>query len=52
MDKVKKFVNSSLFKAACAGAIGALLLAESHPLYGGVALGLGLREALLAFKQS
>ena len=50
MDKVKSVIGSPLFKAACCGAIGLALIAESHPLYAGIAFGFGLREFLLAFK--
>jgi len=50
MDKIKKVINSSLFKAGCAGLIGLALIAESHPLYAGISIGLGVREFLLAFK--
>tara|TARA_R100001463_G_scaffold130732_1_gene190298 strand:- start:1147 stop:1305 length:159 start_codon:yes stop_codon:yes gene_type:complete len=50
MEKVKSVIGSPLFKAACCGAIGLALIAESHPLYAGIAFGFGLREFLLAFK--
>ena len=50
MEKVKSIIGSPLFKAACCGAIGLALIAESHPLYAGMAFGFGLREFLLAFK--
>jgi hypothetical protein len=50
MEKVKSIIGSPLFKAACCGAIGLALIAESHPLYAGIAFGFGLREFLLAFK--
>jgi len=50
MDKIKSVIASPLFKAACCGAIGLMLIAESHPLYAGIAFGFGLREFLLAFK--
>jgi len=50
MDKVKKVINSSLFKSGCAAAIGLALIAESHPLYAGISFGLAIREFLLAFK--
>jgi hypothetical protein len=51
MKTVKEIVNHPLSKAVTAGAAGAILLLEAHPLYSGVFFGLGLREALLAFKQ-
>jgi len=50
MDKIKSVIGSPLFKAACCGAIGLMLIAESHPLYAGVSFGFGLREFLLAFR--
>lgn len=50
METVKQIVNHPLSKAVACGIIGAFLLVESHPLYGGLALGMGIREFLLAFK--
>ena len=50
MDKIKTVIGSPLFKAACCGAIGLMLIAESRPLYAGISFGFGLREFLLAFK--
>ena len=50
MDKVKAIVNSSWFKAAAAGAVGALLLVDKNVLYAGIAFGIGIREFLLAMK--
>jgi len=50
MDKVKAIVNSSWFRAATAGAVGALLLMDKNPLYAGIAFGIGVREFLLAMK--
>ena len=49
--KIKSIINSSLFKSGIAVAIGLILLAESHPLYAGIALGIALREFLLAFSK-
>ena len=48
---VSKIVNSSWFRSALAGGIGALLLIEGEILYGGVAIGVGAREFFLAFKK-
>ena len=48
---VSKVVNSSWFRAALSGGIGALLLIEGEILYGGVAIGVGAREFFLAFKK-
>ena len=50
MDKVKAIVNSSWFRAAAAGEVGALLLMDKNPLYAGIAFGIGVREFLLAMK--
>lgn len=50
MDKVKAIVNSSWFKAAAAGAVGAFLLVDKNILYAGIAFGIGIREFLLAMK--
>jgi len=50
MDKLKEIINHPLSKSVALGVVGALLLMEKHPLYAGVALGMGLRELLLAFK--
>ena len=51
-DKIKAVINSSLFKTAACAAIGITLLIEGHLLYSGAALGVGLREFLLAFKST
>jgi len=50
MEKMKMLVNHPLSKAIACGFIGAMLLLEGHALYSGIALGMGLREMLLAFK--
>ncbi len=50
MDKLKSIINHPLSKSVALGIVGALLLMEKHPLYAGVAFGMGLRELLLAFK--
>ena len=52
MDKIKKVINSSLFQAATAGVVGALLIIQGHPLYGGVAVGVGLTKFIAAFKST
>ena len=52
MEKIRKAVNSSLFKSAVCGVIGLALLIEKHPLYAGIAFGVAIREALLAFKMT
>jgi hypothetical protein len=51
MDKVKSIVNHPLSKSIALCIIGSLLLLEGHSLYSGVAIGVGLREMLLAFKE-
>ena len=50
MDKMKSIINSSWFRAALCGAIAAALLVDSNVFYGGIAIGVGARELLLAFK--
>lgn len=50
MEKIRKAVNSSLFKSSVCALIGLTLLLEKHPLYAGVAFGISIREFLLAFK--
>ena len=50
MEKAKQIINHPLSKAVLAGACGAMLLLESHPMYAGVAFGYSFREILLAFK--
>jgi len=47
---LKKIINSPWFRAALAGGIAAALLVNGSVLYGGVAIGVGARELLLAFK--
>ena len=50
MNTIKDIVNHPLSKAIALGIIGAALLLEKHPLYAGIAIGMGIREFLLAFK--
>jgi hypothetical protein len=50
MEKVKTIVNSPLFRVAVCAVIGIALITEQHPLYAGLAFGVGIREFLLAFK--
>ncbi len=50
MEKVKKIVNSSWFKAAGYGAIATLLLFETDIFYAGIAYGIAIREFFLAMK--
>jgi hypothetical protein len=51
MDKVKMIVNNPLFKAGLAVALATVLTLEGLPFYSGIALGIGIREFLLAFKK-
>lgn len=50
MDKMKSIINSSWFRAALAGGVAVALLVDGNVLYGGIAIGVGARELLLAFK--
>tara|TARA_R110002020_G_scaffold55901_1_gene154912 strand:+ start:300 stop:455 length:156 start_codon:yes stop_codon:yes gene_type:complete len=50
MNKVKSIINSIWFRAALAGGVGVLLLLKGAPLYAGIAIGVGVRELLLALK--
>ena len=50
METIKEIINHPLSKAIAYGVIGSMLLLHAHPLYAGVAFGMGLREFLLAFK--
>lgn len=51
MSKISLLLAHPIFKSACALAIGALMLLESHSLYAGFAFGIGVKEFLLAFKK-
>tara|TARA_Y100000385_G_C13105790_1_gene647685 strand:+ start:5253 stop:5408 length:156 start_codon:yes stop_codon:yes gene_type:complete len=50
MKTIKEIVNHPLSKSIACGILGAIFLLESHPLYSGIAFGMGLREIFLAFK--
>tara|TARA_R100000655_G_C2876660_1_gene174443 strand:+ start:99 stop:275 length:177 start_codon:yes stop_codon:yes gene_type:complete len=50
MDKVKMIVNHPLAKTIVCLVIGGFLIVENHPMYAGIALGIAVREFLLAFK--
>jgi len=52
MDKIKKIINSPLFQSAVAGGIGTALIIQDHPLYAGIAFGVGLTTFVKAFKSS
>jgi hypothetical protein len=50
MDKLKMIVNSSWFRAALAGGVAVALYISGNVFYSGIALGVGVRELLLALK--
>jgi|TARA_R110000822_G_scaffold257484_2_gene383062 hypothetical protein len=50
MNTLKTIVNSSWFKAALAGGVAVALFITGNTMYTGIALGIGIRELLLAFK--
>ncbi len=50
MEKLKAIINSPWFRSALAGGAAAALFISGNNLYAGVALGIGIRELLLAFK--
>jgi len=50
MDTLKTIINSSWFKAAFAGGVATALFITGNTLYAGIAIGIGVRELLLAFK--
>jgi|10_taG_2_1085330.scaffolds.fasta_scaffold74641_2 hypothetical protein len=52
MEKLGKIINSPLFRTGACAIIGVVLVIEYHLLYAGLALGIGLREFFLAFKEN
>ena len=50
MENLKMIINSSWFRAALAGGCAAVLFVTGNILYAGIAIGIGVRELLLAFK--
>ena len=50
MEQVKSIINKPWFRAACTGAIAALLFFNGSVNYAFLAIGFGIRELLLAFK--
>ena len=50
METIKKIVNNKLFRSAACGVIAAALLIKGEVRYAGIAIGIGVRELLLAFK--
>jgi hypothetical protein len=51
MKKIKVIVNNPLFKIALCLAVASLMIFEKMPLYSGIAVGIAIREFLLAFKK-
>jgi hypothetical protein len=50
MDTLKTIINSSWFRAALAGGVAAALFITGNTLCLSIAIGIGVRELLLAFK--
>ena len=50
MNKVKLIINSPYFRATLAGGVAVTLYISGNIFYSGIALGVGIRELLLAFK--
>ena len=50
MKNLKMIVNSSWFKSALAGGVAVALFITGNILYTGIAIGIAIRELLLAFK--
>jgi len=51
METIKEIINHPLSKALACGIIGSMLLLHAHPMYAGIAFGIGVREFLYAFKK-
>jgi hypothetical protein len=51
METVKEIVNHPLSRSIAAALVGTGLIIESHPLYAGIAFGVGIREFFIAFKK-
>lgn len=51
MNKIKFIVNNPLFKIGMCLAVASLMIFENMPLYSGIAVGIAIREFLLAFKK-
>ena len=51
METVKEIINHPLSKAVACGVVGLVFIMHKHPLYAGIAFGMGFREFLLAFKK-
>jgi len=50
METIKEIINHPLSKSIACGIIGTVLLLHGNKLYAGIAIGMGVREFLLAFK--
>ena len=50
MELITKIVTNKLFRSGVCGVIAAALLITGEVLYAGIAIGVGVRELLLAFK--
>jgi len=50
METISKIVNNSLFRTGVCGVIATALFINGSVLYAGIAIGVGVREFLLAFK--
>ena len=50
METIGKIVNNKLFRRGVCGAIAVGLFITGNVLYAGIAIGVGVRELLLAFK--
>ena len=52
MEKIKSVITSPLFVCGSALVIGVTLIIESHPLYAGIAFGIGIAKFIQAFKSN
>jgi len=52
MEKIKSVITSPLFVCGSALVIGVTLVIESHPLYAGIAFGIGIAKFIQAFKNN
>jgi hypothetical protein len=50
MELITKIVTNKLFRSGVCGVVAAALLVKGEILYAGIAIGVGVRELLLAFK--
>ena len=52
MEKIKQVVSSPLFVCGSALVIGITLVIETHPMYAGIAFGIGIAKFIQAFKSN